>query len=345
MKELKVGVIHWDAALPPDTYFGHYCVTSLSPAKYRDRVPFYGEILDEDHIRFHERTDEELTRELEFAIDAGIDYFAYVWYGEEPLRELGYVFEDPSVVSGEVWELSAMRKRHAAHPLREKIKLCAILSVHPFTDRELERVALEMQQPYYQYIEGRPLAYLYGGYRTELVERLRRACQAAGTPDPYVVFFDGDAKAQPGDYSRVQGVSNYACPTEGITAYGELITDCVRRNENRLAYGLPVVPLFSAGWNPSPRIDHPVPWYPYPRTDYASTSGPRELYDGAVRWKDKLDQLPTERLLGHILVFAWNEFEEGGFLCPTLGCNGEPDTARLDAFKEAVQYWKNSERK
>jgi len=32
------------------------------------------------------------------------------------------------------------------------------------------------------------------------------------------------------------------------------------------------------------------------------------------------------------MVYAWNEFEEGGYLCPTLGENGEPNTAFLDVF-------------
>ena len=38
---------------------------------------------------------------------------------------------------------------------------------------------------------------------------------------------------------------------------------------------------------------------------------------------------------GHVLVFAWNEFEEGGWICPNLGASGDADLGRLKAFLHA----------
>lgn len=166
MSSIQIGVINWDSALPPDTFFGHYMVRSLSPACYRDRVPYYADVASNGtSLTFRVRTAADFDRELQYAMDAGIDYFAYVWYGEEKLGELGYAPTDPTYVSDKVWELSALRKMHADSPLRDRIRLCAILSVHPFTDAELHRLAREMQQTYYQQYNGRPLTYLYSGYR------------------------------------------------------------------------------------------------------------------------------------------------------------------------------------
>jgi len=42
----------------------------------------------------------------------------------------------------------------------------------------------------------------------------------------------------------------------------------------------------------------------------------------------------------HILTFAWNEFEEGGWICPTWTPAGEPDTSHTDAFRDVVRYWR-----
>ena len=45
---------------------------------------------------------------------------------------------------------------------------------------------------------------------------------------------------------------------------------------------------------------------------------------------------------GHILTFAWNEFEEGAYICPTMGPDGKVCTAHLDSFAKAVRYWRET---
>ena len=46
MKNIRTGVINWDASLPPETYFGYYQTRTLSPAKYRYATPFYADIVN-----------------------------------------------------------------------------------------------------------------------------------------------------------------------------------------------------------------------------------------------------------------------------------------------------------
>lgn len=95
------------------------------------------------------------------------------------------------------------------------------------------------------------------------------------------------------------------------------------------------------GWNPLPRIDHPVPWCNYPDADYADpedTSGYLKAGEELANWiEDNLQQTNS----GHILTFAWNEFEEGAYICPTLNAHGQPDTTKLEAFSKVVAYWKH----
>ncbi len=40
---------------------------------------------------------------------------------------------------------------------------------------------------------------------------------------------------------------------------------------------------------------------------------------------------------GYGVVFAWNEFEEGGYLCPTLGADGKPCSDILNGLSKAVK--------
>jgi hypothetical protein len=41
-----------------------------------------------------------------------------------------------------------------------------------------------------------------------------------------------------------------------------------------------------------------------------------------------------------VIIYAWNEFDEGGWLCPTLGANGKPDTSRIEAVGKILREWK-----
>lgn len=86
MKNARIGIINWDACLPPNTYFGGYAAASLSDVRFRNRVPFYADAT-EDGITFHKRTQEEFDLELIFAEKAGIDYFAYCYYRGAPMTD------------------------------------------------------------------------------------------------------------------------------------------------------------------------------------------------------------------------------------------------------------------
>lgn len=79
-KKIRVGAVNWDASTPKESSFGYNQIESLSCAKYRTWAPFYADIIDDERIDYHLRTVEEYERELSYAIAAGIDYFAFVWY-------------------------------------------------------------------------------------------------------------------------------------------------------------------------------------------------------------------------------------------------------------------------
>ena len=64
----------------------------------------------------------------------------------------------PSDADGHLQEITFARLNHAKSILREKLHLCAILvTVHPYSDDELTRLALEMREPWYEKVGNRPL--------------------------------------------------------------------------------------------------------------------------------------------------------------------------------------------
>ncbi|MBQ8576682.1 MAG: hypothetical protein IJ449_01745 [Clostridia bacterium] len=334
---MRIGVINWDCSLPPETYFGYYQTRNLSPAKYRPVTPYYADVCGTDAVSYHRRTQEEYDRELSYAVRAGIDYFAYVWYPDEGSRT--HVTTSPTDCSAHVFELNYARRLHEHSVLRDKIGLCAIAGAHPFSDGDVDALVRAMQAPYYETIDGRPLLYVYNGSRTDFIERVRAACAKRGTPDPYVVAMYHSIHGGE-DLDASDALSAYAAVKSGVTTYSELFAECLRANETRRATGKPVIPLFTTGWDPSPRVDQPSPWVTYPDKDYAAFASAEELMTGARGLVDWIRTACGAQFAGHILTFAWNEFEEGGIICPTVGADGNPDTARLDAFGAVGRYWR-----
>jgi hypothetical protein len=94
-----------------------------------------------------------------------------------------------------------------------------------------------------------------------------------------------------------------------------------------------------AGWDRRPRVEHPVPWESWQKPGagletYTVAPTPRELaghIGEAMGWAEaRPKQCPAQT----VIVYAWNEHDEGGWLCPTLGADGSPDASRLKAVAE-----------
>ena len=338
MQAIRIGAVNWDCSLPPETYFGYYQTNSLSPHKFRSVTPFYADILGEDKITYHYRTQAEYDRELSYAIDAGIDYFAYVWYGEEGSKK--HVQTRPDSCSHKVHELTYARRMHVKSTLRDKIRMCAIVGAHPFTEGDIRELVLTMREPYYEKVDGRPLVYIFNGCRLEIIEPIREMCDRLGIIQPLIIALYNYTVDPEGEYPGAEGLSAYTCEKSDITRYAELSQAVIAENESRRQTGLKIVPLYSVGWDPSPRVERPCPWYGYPNVPYMQSATEEELLAGAKDLTVWIKTKAKDAFFGHILTFAWNEFEEGGVICPVFGKNGEIDFSRTQAFSKVSTYFK-----
>ena len=69
----------------------------------------------------------------------------------------------------------------------------------------------------------------------------------------------------------------------------------------------------------------------------ATTASPEELaahLREAIAWTQANRDINPANV---ILIYAWNEHDEGGWLQPTLGADGKPDHSRLDALKKVLR--------
>lgn len=340
-KVTRVGAVNWDCSAPSYTFFGYHATKSLGPEKFRDRTPFYAKVVGKDKIDYRSRTLSEYEQEMRYAIDAGLDYFAYCWYDKipqpAPRPTIRAATADPNL-----HEITKARQLHVKSILRDRLHLCAILvTCHYYSNAELTDLACEMRESWYEKIDGRPLVYLFSNIDLGVVERLREICRREGAGDPFAVIMDWRG-ASITDKNRpfYQGICSYAYTGDGKD-FAEFTKKAISANDNRANVGLPAIPHFATGWDPTPRIERPVPWADYPAgRPYQVAKTEADFLLGATALKDWMDANAAKCPTGHVLAFAWNEFEEGGWICPNLGKDGRPDSMRVRAFARAVRHLK-----
>jgi hypothetical protein len=100
--------------------------------------------------------------------------------------------------------------------------------------------------------------------------------------------------------------------------------------------GAEFVPLAATGFDMRPRIETGVPWSPSATNlninMYHEQPTPQEFAQHLKNALALLKQYPQQTPANAVLIYAWNEFDEGGWLCPTLG----EGTARLDAVRKML---------
>jgi hypothetical protein len=343
-----IGAIRWDAwHVGEKSSPVRAMERSLGPKQYHWRLPFFAKVVSDNEVKISGYTQEIVDREIAYAKAGGLDYWAFLLYDiKSPMSQ------------GLSLYLSSTR--------RKDMPFCVIVGANILGDAEafpekMKRVVELMAEPGYRTVMGnRPLMYLFsvsdkwleawGGEANarKLFDAFRAAVRSCGLGDPYIVVMDfvpahGKNVA---DAINAQAISSYAVAGGGKDApYGEL-TALARDFWQKCAdTGAQVVPTVMAGWDRRPRVEHPVPWEKYqkPGEDmdkFYRTPTPGQLalhIKEAMQWvAGKKDICPARA----VIVYAWNEHDEGGWLCPTLNPDGSANCDRLDAIAGMLRGYK-----
>jgi len=175
----------------------------------------------------------------------------------------------------------------------------------------------------------------------ELIDALRAAVKAADLGEPYIVIMDSGAAEsvkRTADLFGAQAISDYARHRNAAGgSYADLCEVARSFWDACAAAGAEVVPLAMAGWDRRPRVERPVPWESWQKPGagldrFYLLPTPEELaahIGEAMAWVEaRPESCPAQT----VIVYAWNEHDEGGWLCPTLGESGKPDASRLEAI-------------
>ena len=340
-----IGAIRWDAwygeptsADPGNPDPCTQVERTLSPAKYHWRVPFFGDIGGDGRVSFPEYTQEIFDREMEYAIEAGLDYFAYVWYLNIPGMERAHQY-------------------HAASKYSAQVKLCSIFDGNALCKEDVrEEIGGMIAQGYWQTVlDGRPLMFYFSGDGEGIARDIaayRAICAGLGVPAPYAVVMGG-GQEMVSEYGA-DALSDYAVGGSGGMRYSRLTFAAARRWNRAWPGGTPMIPCWSAGWNALPRHDNPVSWMEVASDSYVADGTPEEIarmLAAALRW---CKWNPKRAEANAVIGYAWNEHDEGGWLCPTIKVDGKEsgvplrnadgtfqiDDSRIQALKKVIGEYK-----
>jgi hypothetical protein len=334
-----VGAIRWDAwygegSVPKQTEY------ILSQPKYHFRLPWFAKIAPHNVVHINGENRETFQQEINYAAIAGLNYWAFLDYWDE----------SPSLGIGLDLYLHAVEKKGVHYCLIEEGGRLDKVGA-----RAWDRLVRHFQDPNYQTVlNGRPLLYVY--IKPESLakadwEELRRQTLSAGLPSPYLVLMGWDLEQVAKQMKEIgfDAISSYArggAYTMTQPSYAEQ-RELVRHRiwEKLRALNVPTVTFASAGWDTRPRNERPPSWL----KELQATPDPtppeqqKPLLDSvtasanevASHLQDAIQWTLDNRALNPanaILVYAWNEHDEGGWLQPTLGADGIPDTSRVEAI-------------
>jgi hypothetical protein len=334
-----VGAIRWDA------WYGRggpvaEVERSLGPRKFHFRLPFFARVLADDKVSINGDSPGVIEKEIVWATGAGLNYWAFVDYGDEG-------------------NLTIARRRYQAARDKRGLRFCLIEEggrIDGHGSSGWPRLISFFQDPNYQTVlEGRPLLFVFGRPKKvgkKEFQELGDAAVAAGGKRPYLVLMGFNPQQDAKDVQALgfDAVSAYAAGGQyqgDMWSYTQL-TDHVRSGywEVCRQHRIPTITFVTTGWDTRPRLEHPVSWMPgvEAKPDPTPAAEQKPLIDNvtatplqlAEHLKDAMEWTQKNRDLNPtnaIIIYAWNENDEGGWLIPTL----TEGTARLDAVGRVLK--------
>lgn len=339
-----VGAIRWDG------WYGEGAVVravehSLGQPKYHFRLPWFARVGADGTVRINGDSQAVIEREISYASQAGLNYWAFVDYWNEA----------PG--------MSIALNRYLAAKDKLGIRYCLVeegARLDKVGRTGWPRLVEHFRSGDYQTVlAGRPLLFVFvkpTRLRRADWDELKRQTVAAGLQPPYLVLMgwnpEQDAKAMV--ELGFDAVSAYARGGSYSMTQPSYAEQCVliRRDrwETWRALRVPCIPFASAGWDTRPRNERPPFWMKEvtatpdavppaqqkPLTD-AVTATPDEL---AAHLREAIEWAKTNRGINPanaLLIYAWNEHDEGGWLQPTLGADGQPNMERITALGKLLR--------
>lgn len=281
---------------------------------------------------------EIMERQIALAADHGLSFFAYCWYWHDNDQAIhkDRIKEDPKHTS-----LDLFLKAKNNHRMR----LCLLVANHKgynIKGAENWKAAVEACLPYlkhkqYLTVDGKPLIIIFGpaGVDKAGLAAMQDTARKAGLPG-LAIAGCGGGSPETGFTHRTHYNVVPGYRAESVEhKYAELVA--ANQAQWKGAPEQPYIPIVTAGWDKRP-WEGPTGLYNQPAGWYFPDRTPEKFADflrSAITWMNTYPEEATAERL--VLIYAWNEFGEGGHIAPT---RGDADGRYLKAVKSVTTMYR-----
>jgi|AGTN01.1.fsa_nt_gi hypothetical protein len=337
-KPATIGVYYFDGwsgknrqADNPDEPWAKDAPTHLTRRmveEFSEREPVWGWRNDSQEI---------MERQIDLAADNGVEFFLFCWYWKDNKGPIN---------------IEAIEKDHHHKSLelfmkaknRDRIRYSLLIANHggfEILGKENWEAAIKywakyFKDPQYMTVDGKPLLVVFGSgddaIDNESLEGMQEVAKAEGLNKGLSIAGCGEGAKNKSGFTHSTHynlTSGYADGSEEHS-FQELIDRAKPRWKGTEEQ--PYIPVINTGWDKRPwegpnGLNQKEGWY-FP--DSSPEMFKRFLTD-AIQWMDDNPTKTTKERI--VLVYAWNELGEGGYLVPT---KGDPEASFLKQIRDVV---------
>jgi len=293
--------------------------------EFPEREPIWG---------WRDDSKEIMERQIDLAADSGLSFFAFNWYRRDNIQVLKSQkqFDDPL---NKGLELFLKAKNNT------KLKFCLHVANHPgfeISGIEQWKQMVDIWIPYlkhkqYQWVDGKPLIIILvpSDANKDGLAYLQTAALKAGLPGVAVAGVDGGSKESGYSFRTHYNILPLESSMSEQRKYSEIVA--TGRRVWRGSAEQPYIPVVTSGWDKRPwegptGLNQTYGSY-FPDRTPEQFAG--FLINAAIWMDEHPGQTTAERI---VLIYAWNEFGEGGYIAPT---KGDPTGKFLKAIQSVVK--------
>lgn len=292
--------------------------------EFPEREPVWG---------WRDDAQEIMERQIDLAADNGIDFFLFCWYWKDtngPIN-LEAIQNLPHHTSLNLY-LKAKNKH--------RVKFSLLVANHGGSEikgAENWAEATKFWMPYLKdpqfiTVDGKPLIVIFssGGIDNDGLATMQSVAQTAGLAGLSIAGCGNTAEKDFTHRTHYNIVPGYAAGSEEHS-YAELVD--AHKKAWKGTKEQPYIPTLTVGWDKRPwegptGLNQKLGYY-YPKRTTKEFKG---FLTDAVKW---MEEHPTETTKERfVLIYAWNELGEGGYLVPT---KGDPKASYLKTIKRVAR--------
>ena len=339
-----IGAIRYDAWDAPASGLTQAEQAALSHVAYTVRTPFWASVAG-SAVTLPAATQQRMDAEIAQAAAAGLAFWAF----------LGWDPADPANAALNLYR-SSIQRGAVGFCMIENMQ--GVYYLGTWLPNVARTVALMAEPGYRRVFGSRPLLFINSMSDADIIARfgslgalatvlngIRDQCALAGVGDPYIVMMDGwHVRAASLAGYGADAASSYAALGQitAPTPYVSLAAAAEQWRIDAADMGVAVVPPLTMGWDYRPRIGGNPAYFGAQATGdpnaywHAATPDQiaRHVADGVAWLRANEPDAPAQIAI----AYAWNEFTEGGWLCPTF-LAGQPagDTSRIAALAAVLK--------